>query len=182
MTSRDTVPTKDGEFTVQSGDLRVRTTPRGAVRGIYFENWEGKDKLQQGWFVFSSIFTAVTVGGFINDWLGFSGALLSVGFVISLLFFYVAAGVLMLVNGRLRTDVSIPLRTIREVEHNEKQLELAVGEFEDVETTEIEFPHESDAEKAIELLRWKGIRITELGEEKTNLRTEIDRELERETT
>ncbi|SIQ91795.1 hypothetical protein SAMN05421858_0811 [Haladaptatus litoreus] len=181
MTTRDSVPTESGRLTVQSGELRVRKTPRGIVRGQYFDNWKGKNRLRKGWFIFSNIFATITLGRIVNEWLGFSGGLLSVGFVLSALSVHVGLWLLKLANGRLREGVSIPLRTIHKVEHDKRELEIVHGEFEDVETTEIEFPRDSDAEKAIELLRWKSIRIAELGKGKNNLRTEIDRELERET-
>lgn len=183
MTNRESVPTGSGEFTVRNGHLRVRTTPRGVVRNIYLDSWKEKDKLQQGWVVFSTVLAMVTFGQFVSEWLGFSGELLSVGFVLSAVLVYALFLALKLGHGRLRGDISIPLRTIREAERGSDRTKLRVvhGEFEDVASTEIEFPSESDAEQAIELLRWKGIRIAEVGNEKTNFRTEIDRELETET-
>ncbi|WP_435152834.1 hypothetical protein [Haladaptatus sp. DFWS20] len=182
MTSRDGVPTQSGTLSIQSGELRVRTTPRGIIRSQYLDNWKGKDRLQKGWFLFSNLFATITFGQILNDWLGFSGGLVSVGFLLSGVLVHFIAGGLRFVNKRFRSGISIPLRTIRKAEHKSdpKKLEVVHGELEDVETTEIEFPTESDAEQAIELLRWKGIRIGELGTEKANLRAEIDQELETE--
>ncbi|MFB9804579.1 hypothetical protein ACFFQF_03570 [Haladaptatus pallidirubidus] len=117
MTARDTVPTEGGKFIVQSGHLRVRTTPRGIVRAQYLDNWKGQDKLQRGWFIFTNIFATITLGQIVNGWLGFSGGLLTVGFAFSALLIHVVLWLLKSANGRLREGLSIPLRTVREVEH-----------------------------------------------------------------
>ncbi len=180
MTTRDSVLTVNGSLTVQNGNLRVRTTPRGVVRSQYLDNWNGKDRLQKGWFIFSNIFATITLGKIISEWLGFSGGLLTVGFVLSALLVHVGLWFLKLVHGRLREGISIPLQTVREVEHKSDPTKIVVvhGESENVERAKIEFPSESDADSAIELLRWKGIRIAELGEQKSNLRGEIERERE----
>ncbi|WP_266076083.1 hypothetical protein [Haladaptatus caseinilyticus] len=183
MTSRDGVPTQSGTLSIQSGELHVRTTPKGIIRAQYLDNWKGKDRLQKGWFLFSNLFATITFGQILNDPLEFSGELVSMGFLLSAVLVHFVAGGLRFVNKRFRSGISIPLRTIRKVEHKSdpKKLEVVHGEFENVDTTEIEFPTGSSAEQAIELLRWKGIRIGKLRTEKANLRAEIDRELETET-
>ncbi|WP_227355111.1 hypothetical protein [Haladaptatus salinisoli] len=182
MTDRERVPTEGGRFVAERGVFRVRTTPRGVVRNVYLDGWKGKDKLQQGWFVFSAFFAVMTLGRFVSEWLGFSGRPLSVGFVLSALLVYALFLALKLALGRLRDGVSIPLRTVREVErgNDPTKLEVVHGEFGNVERTTIAFPGESDADAAVELLRWKGIRIAEVGERRANLREDIERRRKRE--
>lgn len=128
------------------------------------------------------MFGAVTLGRFVSDWLGLADLPLSVGVVLSALLVYAAFVALKLTVGRLRKGISIPLRTVREVERgtDPKKLQIVHRKFEDVEETEITFPREADADAAVELLRWKGIRIAEVGKRKANLREKIERQRKRE--
>lgn len=164
---------------MRDGRLRVRTTPRSVLRGIRLQKWRRASAKRRGLFLLSVLTTRWGLYGVVStamrggpdEWLPY--ALLSGGLL------FVALGFL---DDLRRRNAAIPLRTISRVERSGdgSTLRVAHAKDGDAETTDIEFASESGVEKAVERLRWKGVRIAEVGERKANLRENIERRRKRE--
>ncbi|GKZ13862.1 hypothetical protein [Haladaptatus sp. T7] len=185
MTRDDSVRTDRGELVVRDGEVRIRTTPRGAFREEYLGNWTDRGLLRRGLYVVTTLFTVGTFADMVRDVFGFSDRLLSVGTIVSLGVVLVTVIGLRWSISRLRRDSTIPLSAIREVERErangkrdgeggteEPTLRFIHTPESDDEETEIEFPSEEAAGRAAQLLRYKGVHVFDLDD--WSRRTEIE--------
>ncbi|WP_458185503.1 hypothetical protein [Haladaptatus sp. NG-WS-4] len=154
------VRTERGSFSVRDGRLQVRTIPRSVLGGIHRQKWRYASAKRRGLFLVSILATVTGVRSLTNTALSggpdnlLSYALLSCGLA------FVALAFLNDVRSR---NMAIPTRDVSAVERStdDPALDVTYTEAGTVETTEIEFPSESHVEKAVEQLRYDGIRVAE---------------------
>ncbi|MFH5798147.1 hypothetical protein [Haladaptatus sp. CMAA 1911] len=174
MARDDSVRTARGKHVVRDDELRIRTTPRGIVREKRLD-WEKSGRLRRWASVVTTLFTVGTFASIVRDVLGFPDRLLSMGSAVSVAVVVVAIIGARWASLRWRQDPTVPLSTIREVEHERangarddedetggSKLGLVHFPGSDGGETEIEFPSEEEAERAVQSLRYRGIRVFDL--------------------
>ncbi len=159
MRDKWSVRTERGALSVRDGLLRVRTTPRSVFSGILSQKWWRARVKRRGLFLLSVCTTAWGIQGLLStamsggpdDW--FSYALLAGG---------LACMAFAFANDVRNRNLTIPLSAVESVEQPTDGLTLRIShsESDDPETTEIEFRSEASVERAVEQLRYKGIRVS----------------------